>query len=215
MYRQEHFNCCHAEQRHYSKLLREKPHLKQSISDIMNGKYSGSDKELFMYHPYSPTVQRELRICHVTQVIPLLAKGFNSPTETNPNEGHHTMSYAIDAYKRGQGKLKLKYRDKVSGSTQVRRVLPNCVYDTTAHRFQEDNDVTRNKTGLMKLQSQIDNGVHHMSSFETNSQGCSLVMNLKEMERVVQSVVPLCKVSNSYHVSFCDDSDLTTHKVLW
>ena len=106
MYGQDHFDCCHVKQKHYSKLLREKPHLRQSISDIMNGKYSGSDMEMFMYHPYSPKVQRDLRTCHATQVIPLLAIGYKSPTEINPNEGHLTMSYAIDAYTKGQSKLK-------------------------------------------------------------------------------------------------------------
>ena len=102
----ENFDRCHAKQKHYSTLLREKPHLRQSISDIMNGKYSGSDMEMFMYHPYSPKIQRDLRTCHATQVIPLLAIGYKSPTEINPNEGHLTMSYAIDAYTKGQSKLK-------------------------------------------------------------------------------------------------------------
>ena len=131
MYDEDHVDPCVAEQNYYSKLASRNAHLKPAISEIMIGKYSinATKSPLHphsMYHPYSPVIQRMLRSCHATQIIPLLAESYCTPPSANPNEGNHTMSHAIHSYKEHQKKQKPKDRDRVSMESQVRGVLPFC-----------------------------------------------------------------------------------------
>ena len=67
----------------------------------------------------------------------------------------------------------------------------------------------------MPLQTRLDNVVHRVTEFQTNSQGCKLVMNLRKVERVLRSIVPLCKKSTSYTTTHSANSCPGTHGLLW
>ena len=192
----DHMRRALAECFYYCTFINKKPELRDRVAVVINRgvtKHLKPGKEIApseVYSLYTTFQQKELKTCHPTQRLSVLAKIYSQPSLENPIDMEGTIEATI---KFRETNLP---RDPVSIKEPAGSNLPSPFYKKVKKTKYLDSAEVGNKKKALPLDVRMKNVA--VEVFDNQNSGTRMFLNLKDREKIKNSLLPLREITSSY-----------------
>ena len=131
----------------------------------------------------------------------------------------NTLLYLQKMFREMKGKTdpkKNKYKNVDESTTVARAIIPTPLVNRSEERYTTDNASVQESKRITPLRGRLEGVAAKLpGSYETWLQGTKLVMNFKNEDRIMRSLLPFCQMNQTYSYQKCQDLPDKPEEVLW